>query len=86
MTFFWVDMNKTSLHSFYRDRLSKAYLIQVDDNDCIAQNDTQKLSELNNAVEAKVAESASPAGSLTPSARAPYHLINATLNSHFIGH
>jgi hypothetical protein len=66
VTFFWVDVNKTSLHSFYRDRLSKAYLIQVDDNDdddCIDQNDTQKLSELN-----------------VESARAPYHLINATLN------
>lgn len=63
VTLFWFDLNKTSLHSFYRDRLSKAYLIQVDDNDCIAQNDTQKLSELN-----------------VESARAPYHLINATLN------
>jgi hypothetical protein len=65
-TLLFVDVNKTSLHSFYRDRLSKAYLIQVDDNDdnnYIDHNDTQKLSELNAA-----------------EARAPYHLINATLN------
>lgn len=65
-TFLFVDMNKTSLHSFYRDRLSKAYLIQVDDDggkESIPHNDTQKLSELNSGC-----------------ALAPYHLINTTLN------
>lgn len=43
----YVDANATSLHSFYRDRLSKAYLFQVDDEECIEGNDTQRLSELN---------------------------------------
>lgn len=46
-TLLFVDVNKTSLHSFYRDRLSKAYL-QVDHKgDHVAENDTLKLSGLN---------------------------------------
>ena len=65
-TLCFVDVNKTSLHSFYRDRLSKAYLIQVSEQDkteSICHNDTIKLSALN-----------------ADGALAPYHLINATLN------
>lgn len=43
----YVDVNKTSLHSFYRDRLSQAYLFRVDDDDEIQANDAEKLSSLN---------------------------------------
>lgn len=42
----FVDVNFTSLHNFYRDRLSKAYLIRLDNGE-IVHNDTQKLSNLN---------------------------------------
>jgi hypothetical protein len=42
-----VDVNSISLHNFYRDKLSKAYLIRFDDKDCLVHNDNQKLSELN---------------------------------------
>ena len=63
-SFLFVDVNFTSLHNFYRDRLSKAYLISwdgTDDEDGLIQNDEQRLSKLD--VE-----------------HAPYHLINAAVN------
>ena len=44
---FFVDVNLTSIHSFYRDRLSKAYLIQAGQDGEIKFNDDQKLSRLN---------------------------------------
>ncbi len=44
---FFVDVNLTSIHSFYRDRLSKAYLIQAGQDGEIKFNDDQKLSGLN---------------------------------------
>ena len=56
-----VDVNLTSLHGFYRDRLSKAYLFRVRDGR-IAPHDELRLSDLN------------------PSHRAPYQLLNATVN------
>lgn len=45
-THIFVDVNITSPHGFYRDRLSKAYLFDVA-NSGIAHADTLKLSELN---------------------------------------
>ncbi|MEK6410372.1 MAG: patatin-like phospholipase family protein [Acidobacteriota bacterium] len=65
-TFCFVDVNKTSLHAFYRDRLSKAYLFNLDEKGCVRQtdeDDQQKLSKLNEA-----------------QSTAPYHLINCALN------
>ena len=60
----FIDVNITSPHGFYRDRLSKAYLFDVK-NSCIkhAEADTLKLSELNKA-----------------NTKAPYHLINVAHN------
>jgi hypothetical protein len=59
-----VDVNVTSLHNFYRDRLSRAYLFRVSPATGEVEHvDDRKLSEL------------SPPGS-----SAPYHLVNATLN------
>ena len=64
-----IDVNRTSLHSFYRDRLSRAFLFYTDDEGKPVQDgsfdgrkppDELKLSEL--------------------STSAPYHLLNATLN------
>ena len=46
-TIAFVDVNYTSLHNFYRDRLSKAFLIRFGDDGDLEHNDTQKLSELN---------------------------------------
>jgi len=43
----FLDMNITSLHGFYRDRLSKAYLFNVDENNEIVHADKIKLSSLN---------------------------------------
>ena len=42
----FVNVNITSIHGFYRDRLSQAYLIKVEDGRVVS-NDRQKLSELN---------------------------------------
>ncbi len=41
------DVNRTSLHSFYRDRLSRLYLFRLDDDGELRANDKVKLSELN---------------------------------------
>ena len=46
---FFLDMNITSLHGFYRDRLSKAYLFRLDDNNQVVHDDKIKLSSLNSA-------------------------------------
>jgi len=60
------DMNVTSMHRYYRDRLSEAYLFK-DARDPgtgrLLDNDAQKISRLN-----------------APGSTAPYHLINAALN------
>lgn len=61
---FFVDVNKTSLHNYYRDRLSKAYLFDRTDEDgkeTLRHNDEQPLSNLDTEC-------------------GPYHLINAALN------
>jgi len=59
-----VNINKTGLHRFYRDRLSRAYLYDPRDPEGRAGSaDGLKLSELD----------ASRSGG-------PYHLLNATLN------
>lgn len=42
-----IDINMTSLHGFYRDRLSKAFVFRVDDNDEIHSEDNVPLSSLN---------------------------------------
>lgn len=59
-----IDTNRISLHHFYRDRLSEAYIIKVDrKKDKIVSNEPLRMSELHkkhNGV--------------------PYHLINTTLN------
>ena len=47
VNFFLLDMNVTSLHGFYRDRLSKAYLFRLGPNGEIIHNDRLKLTELN---------------------------------------
>ncbi len=43
---FFVDVNVTSVHGFYRDRLTRAYLVQLRDRR-VTPNDIQKLSTLN---------------------------------------
>lgn len=49
--FLFLDINTTSLHGFYRDRLSKAYMLREnpEKNGVLEANDTQKLSKLGNA-------------------------------------
>ena len=42
-----VDINLTAAHSFYRDRLSKAYLFRLSKFGEIEHHDSQKLSDLN---------------------------------------
>jgi hypothetical protein len=42
----WIDVNSTSLHSFYRDRLSGTFLFCLDKG-YVVSNDALKLSELN---------------------------------------
>ncbi|SEK27578.1 Patatin-like phospholipase [Stigmatella aurantiaca] len=66
LTLLLLDINSTSLHGFYRDRLSKLYLVRPVDQS-IESTDELKLSELNNKGEGSAA---------------PYHLVNATLNLH----
>ncbi|MBW1801584.1 MAG: hypothetical protein JRJ85_12755 [Deltaproteobacteria bacterium] len=62
-----IDINRTSLHHFYRDRLSEAYIIKVDrsknSDKRVVSNETLRLSQLHEKKNG-----------------APYHLINTTLN------
>ena len=67
-----IDTNRTSLHHFYRDRLSEAYIIKLDRsedsgesgiNEEIVSNESLRLSALHQHGNG-----------------APYHLINTTLN------
>ena len=62
---FWVyDPNQASMHKFFRDRLSKAFMIREDSEaEEPTQTDTLRLSDLNEV-----------------GSRAPYHLINVALN------
>ncbi|MDA5193179.1 hypothetical protein NYP16_04310 [Alphaproteobacteria bacterium LMG 31809] len=64
VTQFFYDVNASSFHGFYRDRLSKAYLFNIwrpYANGKPRQNDRQSLSGLDDR-------------------RAPYHLVNTTMN------
>ena len=65
LNYLFIDVNKSSLHGFYRDRLSKLYLFRKGKNpqSPVVPNDEQKLSELNGK-----------------DSVAPYHLINTTIN------
>jgi hypothetical protein len=69
----WLNINKISLHHFYRDRLCRAFILQdnrsdfssIQPFDTIELNDTIKLSKLYDEA--------------TPHT-GPYHIINANLN------
>jgi len=65
LNYFFINVNQSSLHGFYRDRLSKLYLIDRDlaKSGKVRHNDDIKLSELNK-----------------PGTSVPYHIINTTLN------
>jgi len=43
----FMDVNLTSPHGFYRDRLSRVFLFRVSPDDEIEHNDRQRLSDLN---------------------------------------
>ncbi len=59
-----MDVNTTSIHNFYRDRLSRTFLFKLSpDEQQLQPADALRLSQLNDE-----------------SSNAPYHLINATLN------
>lgn len=61
----FLDANATSIHQYYRDRLSAAYLFQVDPAGAgsVRSADRMRMTELN------------AAGTV-----APYHLLNTTIN------
>lgn len=64
-----VNLNITSPHRFYRDRISRAYIFrQADNGNDIQSLDELKLSKLQH-----------------PDFRAPYPIINATLNVSAVG-
>jgi hypothetical protein len=46
LNYFFVNVNECSLHGFYRDRLSKLYLVRRGKNDEVIHEDDIKLSEL----------------------------------------
>jgi hypothetical protein len=62
-----IDINRTSLHHFYRDRLSEAYIVKVDrradSTTKIVSNEILRLCRLHEHANG-----------------APYHHINTTLN------
>jgi len=44
---FFVDVNVTSPHGFYRDRLTRVFMFRVGKDGAVVPNDGQKLSDLN---------------------------------------
>jgi len=60
-----INPNRTSMHHFYRDRLSTAYIIRTNDDGQIEPNETLDLADLYPKKD---------------KSGAPYQLINATLN------
>lgn len=46
LNYFFIDINYSSMHGFYRDRLSRLYLFRLSARGAIESNDQQKLSEL----------------------------------------
>ncbi|HEX8699096.1 MAG TPA: patatin-like phospholipase family protein [Myxococcaceae bacterium] len=66
VNFRFLNINYTSPHSFYRDQLSRVFLVKEKGGE-VEPNDTLKLSELRRP----------PGGG---ESCAPYHLINATIN------
>lgn len=67
LIFCWllVDINQTSIHGLYRDRLAAAFLLGVDPEGRVAIEDDVPLGELGYRATGSVA---------------PYHLINVALN------
>jgi hypothetical protein len=65
LNLFFLDVNITSPHGFFRDRLSKVFVVGLEGGQLVPR-DKLKLSELN--------------AEKNLSAVAPYHLINAALN------
>jgi len=59
-----INLNEISLHNFYRDRLSRAYLIQYD-----SQQGPSKISQVDDLRLSKIKPR-----------RGPYHILNTTLN------
>lgn len=66
----FLNVNYTSLHTFYRDQLSQVFLTREDEQAPgeVRSNDRLKLSRLSTRADGS-----------TPSS-APYHLVNATVN------
>ena len=65
LNYYFINVNQSSLHGFYRDRLSKLYLISraLNQDGKVLHRDDLKLSELN-----------------ADKTSVPYHIINTTLN------
>ena len=68
----FIDTNRASLHHFYRDRLSEAYIIKID----------RKQDPVKNVIKEKVVSNEPLLVSKLHEHKngAPYHLINTTLN------
>jgi len=64
----WININKISLHNFYRDRLSRAYLIQ---NSSEEKKPSRQFEKIKHCDDLKM-------GDLRPIL--PYHIINTNLN------
>ncbi|WP_286266749.1 hypothetical protein [Thalassotalea atypica] len=61
----FVDVNRTSIHSLYRDRLASAYLVGIENQDDISIEKDINLSDI---------------GQHDDGSTAPYHLLNVCLN------
>ncbi len=64
----WININKISLHNFYRDRLSRAYLIQHNDNQQESLKPFAKIKHRDDLKMSKLKK------------KLPYHIINTNLN------
>ena len=75
---FAIDINATSLHGMYRNKLAEAYIVRAPDN----PGDAPKAggSILLSSLPTKRAASQTTANAAAVPVRAPYHLINCAMN------
>ena len=76
---FWFDsnINRTSMHGFYRDRLSKLFIFDVDTDGAVRQN---AVLEVTNSATKATPDRLKLSELFDDRQSGPYHLINTALN------
>ncbi len=82
LNFLFLDVNITSMHGFYRDRLSKAYIIRRSGGDGESEDGSESgnCREEDEGCNIRHEDTQKMSGLNAEGTFAPYHLINAAMN------